>query len=402
MRICIGGKNNIAVDVCGHILEFYPDLDVYAIPNKSDDGKDGFQRSFKKFAEEKHIPIVSLSDVYSWEDLIFLSVEFDRIIRPEKFVSKQLFNIHFSLLPKYKGCHTAAMPVLNGEELGGVTFHLMERGIDTGDIIDQEKVYIRKDETCRSLYLKYLSIGGKVVKRNLDAVLENRYVAIPQTVDDSTYYSRREIDYSNIQIDFNRTAAQVDRQFRAFSFRDFQLPKFEDTPISYVESTHFKSIEKPGTKVEETDDSFRVATIDYDIILYKDKLNELFEIVSSGKLEELKRVKDIRKYVNEQEPVHGWTLLMVAAYHCQFEVAKYLLKLGSDTNVQNYNGTTVIMYAKNGMLSSGDDRLFKMLLNKGANPFIKDYSGKDLFGYIDEQQRIKVANCTLSYPNKQL
>jgi len=76
--------------------------------------------------------------------------------------------------------------------------------------------------------------------------------------------------------------------------------------------------------------------------------------------------------------------------------------LGSDTNVQNYNGTTVIMYAKNGMLSSGDDRLFKMLLNKGANPFIKDYSGKDLFGYIDEQQRIKVANCTLSYPNKQL
>ncbi len=133
MRICIGGKNNIAVDVCSHILEYYSELDVYVIPNKCDDGKDGFQRSFKKFAKEKHVPIVYLSDVYPWADLVFFSVEFDRIIRPEKFASKQLFNIHFSILPKYKGCHTAAMPILNGEELGGVTYHLMDRGIDTGD-----------------------------------------------------------------------------------------------------------------------------------------------------------------------------------------------------------------------------------------------------------------------------
>lgn len=395
MRICIGGKNNIAVDVCRYVLEFYPNLGVYAIPNKNDDGKDGFQRSFKKFAEEKQVPIVSLSDVYPWEDLVFLSVEFDRIIRPEKFVSKQLFNIHFSLLPKYKGCHTAAMPILNGEELGGVTFHLMERGIDTGDIIDQEKVYISKDETCRSLYLKYLTLGREVVKRNLDAVLENRYVAKPQPVEGSTYYSRTEIDYSGIQIDFNKTAAQIDRQFRAYSFRDFQLPKYENTPISYVEFTYVKSSEKPGTKLDETEDTFIVATIDYDIILHKDRLNALIDMVSEGKLDELKKVKDLNKYINEQEPVHGWTLLMVVAYHCQFEVAKYLLKLGSNINAQNYNGTTVIMYAKNGMLSTGDDRLFKLLLGKGANPFIQDYSGKDLFSYIDEPLRIKIANSTL-------
>ena len=395
MRICIGGKNNIAVGVCNHILEYYPELDVYAIPNKNDDGKDGFQRSFKKFAEEKQVPIVSLSDVYPWDDLVFLSVEFDRIIRPEKFASKQLFNIHFSLLPKYKGCHTAAMPILNGEELGGVTFHLMERGIDTGDIIDQEKIYISKDETCRSLYLKYLLLGSKVVKRNLDAILENRYVAKPQAVEESTYYSRSEIDYSNIQIDFNRTATQIDRQMRAYSFRDFQLPMYEDTPISYIEFTLSKSTEKPGSKLDETEDTFKVATIDYDIILHKDRLNELIDIVSKGKLDELKRVKDLNRYIGEQDPVHGWTLLMVAAYHCQFEVAKHLLKLGSDINAQNYNGTSVIMYAKNGMLSTSDDRLLKLLLRKGANPFIQDYSGKDLFSYIDEPLRIKIANNTL-------
>lgn len=392
MKICIGGKNNIAVDVCSHILEYYPDINVYAIPNKGDDGKDGFQRSFKKYAEEKQVPIVSLSDVYFWEDLVFLSVEFDRIIRPEKFASKQLFNIHFSLLPKYKGCHTAAMPILNGEELGGVTFHLMESGIDTGDIIDQEKVHISKDETCKSLYIKYLSLGSKVVIRNLDAVLENRYMASPQALDDSTYYSRSEIDYSNIQVDFNRTAAQIDRQFRAFSFRDFQLPMYENVPISYVEFTDIKSNEKPGTKVDETNDSFRVATIDYDVILHKDKLNDLIEMASLGNLEELRRIKDIRKYVNEQEPVHGWTLLMVAAYHCQLDMAEFLLRKGSNINAQNYNGTTVIMYAKDGMLNKRDDGLFKMLLHNGANPYIKDFSGRNLFDYVDETIRTKIIN----------
>ena len=172
MKVCIGGKNNIAVNVCSYLKNNYTTLELYVIPNKGDDGNDGFQRSLKKYAIDNNIPIVTLSDIYSWDDLIFLSVEFDRIIKPEKFLSKQLYNIHFSLLPKYKGCHTAAMPILNGDSIGGVTFHLIERGIDTGDIIDQEKIIISKEDTCRSLYIKYMSLGYEVIKRNINMVLE--------------------------------------------------------------------------------------------------------------------------------------------------------------------------------------------------------------------------------------
>lgn len=47
MRICIGGKNNIAVDVCKYIQDYYPEIEIFAIPSKGDDGIDGFQRSFK-------------------------------------------------------------------------------------------------------------------------------------------------------------------------------------------------------------------------------------------------------------------------------------------------------------------------------------------------------------------
>ena len=390
MKICIGGKNNIAVDVCEYIKTYYPEIAVFAIPTKGDDGKDGFQRSFKKFAEENNIAIVNLKDVYEWEDLIFLSTEFDRIIRPDRFKSKELFNIHFSKLPKYKGCHTAAMPILNGEKVTGVTFHLMEVGIDTGDIIDQRDLLIESNDTCGSLYLKLIKLGTDVVIANLEKVFNHSYKVYPQPIDDSTYYSRTDIDYANYSIDYNRTALQIDRQIRAISFRAYQLPMYNDTRIVSTVITCKKSAEKPGTKLSEDSNSVRIATIDYDVILYKDRMGDILEYVKKGNLRELKQVNNLSDYIFEHESTHGWTLLMIAAYNAQYEVAKYLLSLGSDINARNYKGTTVIMYAKDGMINTNDDKLFYFLLEQGANPYLKDYSGKNLFEYIGDKLKYKL------------
>ena len=382
MRICIGGKNNIAVDVCRYIQEFYPEIEVFAIPTKGDDGIDGFQRSFKKYAEDNGVAIVTLKDVYEWEDLIFLSTEFDRIIRPDRFNSKELFNIHFSKLPKYKGCHTAAMPILNGEKFTGVTFHLMEAGIDTGDIIDQRVLLIESNDTCGSLYLKLIKLGTEVVIANLMNVINHCYKTYPQPIDDSTYYPRTDVDYSNNAIDCNRTALQIDRQIRAYSFRAYQLPKFNEILIVSTKVTCDKSTEKPGTIITEDANSIRVASIDYDVILYKERMDDILGYVKEGDLKNLRQVENIVDYIHEHEASHGWTLLMVAAYNAQYDVAKYLLSLGSDINARNYKGTTVIMYAKDGMIKSNDDKLFNYLLDQGANPYLKDYSGKNLFNYL--------------------
>ena len=66
------------------------------------------------------------------------------------------------------------------------------------------------------------------------------------------------------------------------------------------------------------------------------------------------------------------------------------MKIGSNINAINYKGTSVIMYAKDGMLNTGDNRLFYTLLEKGANPFAKDYSGKNLFAYINDDLRSQI------------
>lgn len=398
MRICIGGKNNIAVDVCKHLMTILSKEFIYAIPNSNDDGKDNYQRSFLKFVNNEKIQVVSLQDVYEWENLIFLSLEFDRIIRTEKFKSKNLFNIHFSLLPAYKGVYTSALPILNGEEHGGVTLHYMDRGIDTGDIIDQVRFPIPVDYKAIDLYLRCIKEGTALVIKNISSMLEGKIKATPQPIFGSTYYSKDAINYSNLSINFKATAEQIDCQIRAFNYRPFQLPEVLGEPIFYTHITNDKSVEKPGTIIENNIDFIRTATIDYDIILYKDRLDYVMDCCKNNNLIGLLNITNLYRYINEKEKAHGWTPLIVAAYFNSFKVLKYLIENGADINGANNNGTTVIMYAKDGSILTGEFQTLDFLLENGADPNIQDYNGKDLFDYIDDS--MSVWNHVIKYRRK--
>ena len=388
MRICIGGKNNVAVNVCEYLLTILPKSQIFAITNRNDDGEDNYQRSFLKYVKNNGITLVTLPDIYEWEDLIFLSLEFDRIICPEKFRSKKLFNIHFSLLPAYKGVFTSALPILKGEKYGGVTFHYMDRGIDTGDIIDQYRFEIPEDYKAVDLYLRCIAEGTSLVIKNINNVLIGNIKATPQPKQGSTYFSTDAINYSNLSIDFKTTAGQIDCQIRAFSYRPFQLPKVNDCPIFYTEITNERSVEKPGVILEDNRDFFRVASIDYDILLYKDRLEDVLICCRTNNLDGLLDIPHLYRYINEMEKEHGWTPLIVAAYYNSFDVVKFLVENGADINTRNYNGTTVIMYAKNGSMSTGGFKTIDYLLENGADPNIRDYMNKNLFDYIDEDMPV--------------
>ena len=78
----------------------------------------------------------------------------------------------------------------------------------------------------------------------------------------------------------------------------------------------------------------------------------------------------------------------MAAYFNSFEVVKFLVEHGANINITNYNGTTVIMYAKNGSMTTSGFQTFDYLLENGADPNKKDYMDKDLFDYIDESMPV--------------
>ena len=126
MVICIAGKNSIATSALLHSIELFGGEKIVACPNPSDDGVSRWQPSLRRYAQEFGIKIVSLEELYEIKDLVFLSLEYEKLIRPEKFISTQLFNIHFSNLPSYRGMFTSAWPILNGERQSGVTLHKID------------------------------------------------------------------------------------------------------------------------------------------------------------------------------------------------------------------------------------------------------------------------------------
>ncbi|MBO4340645.1 MAG: hypothetical protein J5835_04370 [Bacteroidales bacterium] len=344
MRICVGGKNEIAISVCEYLAGRFPVSQLYVVPARCDGGEDTFQRSLKKYALGRGITVTTLDEVCKWEDLVFFSVEFDRILDVRKFRSDRLFNIHLSLLPKYKGVYTSALPILNGDSETGVTFHRIERGIDTGDIIAQRTLKIEDEETCESLMSKLYRAGAALVIENIDRVILGKYSARRQPLRGSSYYSKSAIDYAHLEVDLNQTADYIDRQIRAYHFRAYQLPVVFGHPIMHAAFTTDKSSLPPGRIISESETMLRISTVDYDLLLYKDRLSELTCMAARGDVRGLMEVPDIEYYAHEKDNVHGMTLLMAAARSGQKEAVNFLLEKGFDPEEKDYAGISANHY----------------------------------------------------------
>ena len=119
--ICIAGKNQCSIDFLKFTAKKIKTRNILVLPNKSDKGKLTWQPSLRSYAEKNNFKITNLKSLYKIENLIFISIEFEELINLKNFKSKELFNFHFSLLPKYRGCHTNFFQLYFGEKNSGVT-----------------------------------------------------------------------------------------------------------------------------------------------------------------------------------------------------------------------------------------------------------------------------------------
>ncbi len=269
MILCIAGKNDIAVDCASYVLSerLVHRRDFVCMFNRADSGQTGFQKSFRRFATEQGLREGAQADLYERDDLILVSLEFDRLLPVARYRSKGLFNIHFSALPKFRGMYTSAWPILLGETESGVTLHRIDEGIDTGDIIAQVRFPIGPEDTSRDLYLRYIEEGIQLFKSNIVALLAGRYECRAQPAAGASYFSRASIDYSNVTIELDRTASEVKNQIRAFAFEEYQLPRVRDITVVCAEILQERSTLPAGSLVEVTGDHVVVATRDFDVKL---------------------------------------------------------------------------------------------------------------------------------------
>ena len=128
MFVCVAGKNDISVEILEYLVERQEDrYEIGVVCNKNETGKDSWQKSLRYHAKKMGIREYALQEIYNMQQVLFLSLEFDQIIRPQKFADARLYNIHFSLLPHYRGMYTAVLPILYGETRSGVTLHRIDR-----------------------------------------------------------------------------------------------------------------------------------------------------------------------------------------------------------------------------------------------------------------------------------
>ena len=124
-------------------------------------------------------------------------------------------NVHSSLLPKYRGAAPINWAILNGEDETGVTIMYMAKGLDTGDIIFQEKTPIDINEDAQSLHDRLADIGAKLLVRTLPELAAGTAGRTAQDDSLSCYASMLSREQS--PMDWTRTARQLHDQVRGLA-----------------------------------------------------------------------------------------------------------------------------------------------------------------------------------------
>lgn len=123
------------------------------------------------------------------------------------------FNMHGSLLPKYRGRAPINWAVLHGEPRIGMTLHRMVKEPDAGAIVDQEGVEIGPRDTAEEAFRKVLPCAARVLERQIGPLLAGTARETPQDDSQATYFGGRKPEDG--RIDWSRSAREIFNLIRA-------------------------------------------------------------------------------------------------------------------------------------------------------------------------------------------
>jgi len=180
MRIVFMGTPAFAVPTLQQLLKTeYSVVGVVCQPDRpSGRGKKVQVGPVKALAQSQGIPVVQpekmkdpklMEILRTWEPDVVVVAAFGRIL-PKTILElppNGCLNVHGSLLPKYRGAAPIQWAVINGEAETGITIMVMDEGLDTGAILQQEVVLIGPDETAGELSSRMAQVGGALLVSTL-------------------------------------------------------------------------------------------------------------------------------------------------------------------------------------------------------------------------------------------
>ncbi len=279
MRIAFMGTPDYAVpslealSAAGHDL-----IGVFTQPDRPSGRGNRIELSpVKKWALEKGIP------VFQPKRIRLESVELLRSLNPEvcvtaafgQILSREILeipklgtvNVHASLLPEFRGSSPVSWCLMEGRKVTGVTTMLTDEGIDTGDILMQDRLEISPEDTAETLTARLADVGAQLLIRTLDALEKGTCSRIRQDESKMSYYPKLTRDLSPMPLEL--PAEKIECRVRALDpWPGTTLQVGEELlKIWRVACTGKKTEKKSGTVLKaDPRNGFLIAVGDGDVL----------------------------------------------------------------------------------------------------------------------------------------
>ena len=228
MKIVFFGTHDFAIPTLDKILRSSHSIEgiVTAPDKKRGRGRKITFTPVKEFAVRNHIPVFQpeklkdenfISELKNIDADIYVVVAF-RILPESIFTIPPFgsFNLHGSLLPKYRGAAPIQWALINGETKTGVTTFFLKKKVDTGNIILQKEIDILDTDNFGSLHDKMSLLGADAVLETLD-LIENAERLELKEQDNSLASPAPKITKEITKIDWNKPAVKVHNLVRGLS-----------------------------------------------------------------------------------------------------------------------------------------------------------------------------------------
>lgn len=179
------------------------------------------------------------------------------------------FNLHGSLLPKYRGGAPIHYALLNGDEKTGITLMYMDKGMDSGDTIAKEEIIIDENDNIESLTNKLSIIASKMIIKYLPSLIDGTNNRVKQDINKVTFSPI--ITREDEHLDFNVTAKEIFNRYRMLSPNPLPNIKIDDIEYKIAECKIVDASGKVSTVVNKDKNSFTIMAKDKGIMVSKIK-----------------------------------------------------------------------------------------------------------------------------------
>jgi methionyl-tRNA formyltransferase len=238
MRIVFMGTPDFAVPSLEILVKHgYNVVGVVTVPDKpAGRGQQLQESAVKKFAKEKGIKVlqpVKLKDPAFIAELKALHADLQivvafRMLPEEVWNMPRLgtYNLHGSLLPKYRGAAPINWAIINGEKESGVTTFKLKHEIDTGNILFRQSVPITETTTAGDLHDQLMTVGADLVLKTVQAIESGKAELKPQ--DDARAIHAPKIFKEDCRIKWDRSCKEVYNFVRGLSPYPGAFSEFKD------------------------------------------------------------------------------------------------------------------------------------------------------------------------------